>query len=266
MIEKISTARAWVGFVITVWMCWPYLGFGFLQDFFGDVARTVSIAGIVAVAVLAGGFFLHASGDRKHYLRGAVFPFGRVVVGIGIIELATWLLKLRLSFIGTLISLAVAIWLIPFLACAFWQVGKVLFGTSDAHPILGPATTALTLTVALVYKLGFGTSALPAGVSLTIDVVGYLTAVGLCGYEIMRVFAIQRVMTERKLDVEQARRTLSSDLREWWWSPSLRIDQLGRSLWAAFRGSAPATGRQQARPAPGSVGGEAAAVDEDNTG
>ncbi|HEX3591583.1 MAG TPA: hypothetical protein VHV74_18335 [Pseudonocardiaceae bacterium] len=262
VIERIGTARAWVGFLITVWMCWPYVGFGFVQGFLDDVGRTIFIAGIAAVAVLVGGFFLHANDDRKHYLRGAAFPFGRVAVGIVIVELVGLLFQLHLNFIVAVISVVLGIWLLAFFGCAFWQIGKALFGTSDAHPMLGPVTTALTLTVALVYKLGFGRTALPIGVSLTIDFVGYLTAVGLCWYELMRVLAIQRLMTEQHVDVEEARRALGDELREWWRTRDLRA--LGPSLWAVFRGHAPATGPLRALSMPESTGEDSVSVDEDN--
>lgn len=251
VIERIGAVRAWVGFVITVWMCWPYLGFGFLQDFLDDVGRTMYIAGITTLVVLVAGLFLHANGDRRHYLKGAAFPLGRVVAGIVIVELVGLLFGLRLNLIVAVISLVIAIWLLPFFTCAFWQIGKALFGTSDAHPILSPVTTALTLTVALVYKLGFSTTTLPAGVSLTIDFVGYVTAVGLCWYETVHLLAIQRMMTERHLDVEAARLALSDELRDWWETRDLRT--LGPSLWAAFRGPAPATDSQLTLPAPDST-------------
>jgi hypothetical protein len=246
VIERIGAARAWVGFLITVWLCWPYVGFGFAQGFLDDLGRTIFIAGIATFAVLVGGYFLHAGDDRVHYLKGAAFPFGRVVAGIAIIELTQLLFRVHFNIILVLILLVASVWVLVFYSCAFWQVGSAMFGTSDAHPILGPATTVLTLTAALIYKLGFGTSTLPTGLSLTIDFTGYVTAVGLCWYEAMRVLAIQRMMTERHLDAEGARDALGDELREWWWTRDPRT--LGPTLWAAFRGPSPA--RRRVEPAP----------------
>jgi hypothetical protein len=51
------------------------------------------------------------------------------------------------------LNIFAALWIIPFLWCAFWLMSKHLFGAGDAHPMLAPLVAATTCAVLSIYNL-----------------------------------------------------------------------------------------------------------------
>jgi hypothetical protein len=182
VIPRLARWRARIGFLAIVILSFPSQGLGkTLDDWVIDYLLNILVAAITTVlAILILWLVTRGSTDPVD-ARSLWAPLGRI---------AKAALVVCLMFIAVPLFPPLLIWYYPFLLCCFYYWGEYLFDTGEAHPLLPPFVTAITVILATLLDAGAWLATpgrVPTGLHFLMSVSGLVSTLTLCLWEILLI-------------------------------------------------------------------------------